>query len=209
MVRHHPQWRRARDLVHEGRIGSLRAIQAFFSYNNPDPANIRNKADIGGGGIYDIGCYPVVTARFLFGAEPTRVVALIERDPATRIDRLTSAILDFPEGQATFTCSTQLIPYQRVQILGTAGRIEVHIPFNAPPTEPCRIYVDTEGALGDASANPEEFPVINQYTLQGDAFSEGIRTGAPAEFPLEDSVKNMRVIDALFRSGKSARWEAV
>ncbi|MBE0529387.1 MAG: Gfo/Idh/MocA family oxidoreductase [Rhodospirillales bacterium] len=209
MVRHHPQWRRARELVREGRIGRLRAIQAFFSYNNPDPANIRNKADIGGGGIYDIGCYPVVTARFLFGVEPTRVVALIERDPVTRIDRLTSAILDFPEGQATFTCSTQLIPYQRVQILGTAGRIEVRIPFNAPPTEPCRIYVDAEGALGDASANPEEFPVINQYTLQGDAFSEGIRTGAPAEFPLEDSVKNMRVIDALFRSGKSARWEAV
>ncbi|WP_316978509.1 Gfo/Idh/MocA family protein [Shumkonia mesophila] len=209
MVRHHPQWRRARDLVREGRIGRLRAIQAFFSYSNVDPVNIRNKADIGGGGIYDIGCYPVVTARFLFGAEPTRVVALIERDPATKVDRLTSAILDFPEGQATFTCSTQLIPYQRVQILGTAGRIEVRVPFNAAPAEPSRIFVDAEGALGDISAKPEEFPMVNQYTLQGDAFSEGIRTGKPAEFPLEDSVRNMRVIDALFRSGKSARWEAL
>lgn len=209
MVRHHPQWRRARDLVREGRIGRLRAIQAFFSYNNPDPANIRNKADIGGGGIYDIGCYPVVTARFLFGAEPTRVVALIERDPVMKTDRLTSAILDFPEGQATFTCSTQLIPYQRVQILGTAGRIEVRIPFNAPPTEPTRIFVDAEGKFADASAVAEEFAPVDQYTLQGDVFSEGIRSGHPAEFPLEDSVRNMRVIDALFRSGKSARWEVV
>lgn len=209
MVRHHPQWRRARDLVRDGRIGRLRAIQAFFSYNNPDPANIRNQADIGGGGLYDIGCYPVVTARFLFEAEPTRVAALIERDPAMKTDRLASAILDFPEGQVTFACSTQLVPFQRVQILGTAGRIEVRIPFNAPPDQPSRILVDADGALGDATARPEDFPAVDQYTVQADAFSEGLRTGAPPEFPLEDSVGNMRVIDALFRSGESGRWEAV
>lgn len=209
MVRHHPQWRRVRDLVREGRIGELRAFQAFFSYNNPDPANIRNKADIGGGGIYDIGVYPTVTARFLFGAEPTRVVSLIERDPTTKVDRLASAILDFPGGQASFTCSTQLIPYQRAQVFGTKGRIEVHIPYNAPPDAPARIFLDTEGKLGDAAAEAETFPVVNQYTLQADAFSEGLRTGKPSEFPLEDSVKNMRVIDALFRSGESGGWETV
>ncbi|MDX9860302.1 MAG: Gfo/Idh/MocA family oxidoreductase [Rhodospirillales bacterium] len=209
MVRHHPQWRRARELVREGRIGDLRAIQAFFSYNNPDPANIRNMADIGGGGIYDIGCYPVVTARFLFEAEPTRVVALIERDPVMKTDRLTGAILDFPGGHATFTCSTQMIPFQRVQILGTAGRIEVRVPFNAPPAEPSCILLDFEGRVGDAAAVHEEFAPVDQYTLQGDVFSEGIRTGTPPEFPLEDSVRNMRVIDALFRSGASGRWEAV
>jgi predicted dehydrogenase len=209
MVRHHPQWRRVRDLVREGKIGPLRAIQAFFSYNNPDPDNIRNKADIGGGGIYDIGVYPVVTARFLFDAEPTRLVSLVERDPVMKTDRLVSAILDFPGGQMTFACSTQLASYQRVQVFGTEGRIEVRIPFNAPPDEPCRILVDGEGALGDASAEAEEFPVVNQYTLQGDAFSRGLRTGTPPEFPLEDSVKNMRVIDALFRSGDTGQWEAV
>lgn len=209
MVRHHPQWRRARDLVREGRIGTLRAFQGFFSYNNPDPANIRNKADIGGGGIYDIGVYPLVTARFLFGAEPTRVVALIERDPTTKVDRLASAILDFPGGQATFTCSTQLIPYQRVQVFGTKGRIEMQVPFNPAPTEPARIFLDTKGTLGDVAASPEEFAIVNQYTLQADAFSRGLRSGTPPEFPLEDSLKNMRVIDALFRSGASGRWEAV
>jgi len=126
-----------------------------------------------------------------------------------RIDRLASAILDFPEGQATFACSTQLVPFQRVQILGTQGRIEVRIPFNAPPDQPCRILVDADGALGDASARPEEFPAVDQYTLQADAFSEGLRAGSPPAFPLEDSVGNMRVIDALFRSGASGRWEAV
>ncbi len=209
MVRFHPQWRRARELVREGRIGKLRAIQALFSYTNLDPENIRNIADIGGGGIYDIGCYPIVTSRFLFGDEPRRVVSLIERDPAMKTDRLASAILEFADGQASFTCSTQLIPYQRVQIMGTEGRIEVRIPFNAPPDEPCRIMVDTGGALGDATAEPEEFPIVNQYTLQGEVFSEGLRTDTPPEFPIEDAVKNMRVIDAVFRSAESGGWETV
>lgn len=209
MVRHHPQWRRARELVREGRIGRLRAVQALFSYSNLDPNNIRNMADIGGGGIYDIGCYPIVTARFLFGDEPVRVVSLIERDPEMKTDRLASAILEFPEGQASFTCSTQLIPYQRVQIMGTEGRIEIRIPFNAPPDEPCRIMLDTGGGLGDTTAELEEFPAVNQYTLQGDSFSQGLRTDTPPEFPLEDAVKNMRVIDAVFRSGESGSWEKV
>ena len=209
MVRGHPQWLRARELVRQGRIGSLRAVQGFFSYFLTDPKNVRNMADIGGGGLYDIGCYPIVTSRFLFGAEPTRVVGLIEYDPMLKIDRLASAILDYPEGQASFTCATQLVPYQRMQIFGTSGRIEVEIPFNAPPDQPCRIFVDDGSALGDASAREESFPVCDQYTIQGDLFSEAIRSGKPPEFPLENAVQNMRVIDALFRSAKAGRWEPV
>ncbi len=209
MVRGHPQWLRARELVRQGKIGSLRAIQGFFSYFLTDPANVRNRADIGGGGLYDIGCYPIVTSRFLFGAEPTRVVGLIEYDPVLKIDRLASAILDYPKGQASFTCATQLVPYQRMQIFGTSGRIEVEIPFNAPPDKPCRIFVDDGSALGDASAREESFPVCDQYTIQGDLFSEAIRSGKPPEFPLENAVQNMRVIDALFRSAKAGRWEPV
>jgi predicted dehydrogenase len=209
MVRGHPQWLRARELVRQGKIGSLRAIQGFFSYFLTDPKNVRNMADIGGGGLYDIGCYPIVTSRFLFEAEPTRVVGLIEHDPMLKIDRLASAILDYPKGQASFTCSTQLVPYQRMQIFGTSGRIEVEIPFNAPPDRPCRIFVDDGSALGDASAREESFPVCDQYTIQGDLFSEAIRSGKPPEFPLENAVQNMRVIDALFRSAKAGRWEPV
>jgi predicted dehydrogenase len=209
MVRSHPQWLRARELVRQGKIGELRAVQGLFTYFLTDPKNVRNMADIGGGGLYDIGCYPIVTSRFLFGAEPTRVVGLIERDPVLKIDRLASAILDFPSGQASFMCSTQLVPYQRMQILGTTGRIEVEIPFNAPPDKPCRIFVDDGSALGDASAKEEAFPVCDQYGIQGDLFSEAIRSGKPVEFPLENAVRNMRIIDAIFRSAKAGRWEPV
>ena len=207
MVRYHPQWRRAREIVRSGAIGELRAIQGLFSYHNVDPKNIRNMADIGGGGVYDIGCYPIVGSRFLFEAEPNRVVSIVERDPEMKTDRLVSAILDYPAGQASFMCSTQLVPYQRMQIFGTKGRIEIQIPFNAPPDKPCRIFVDDGSGLGDTTAREEVFPTSDQYQLQGDVFSRAIRTGEPLEFPLEDAVKNMRVIDAVYRSGETGVWE--
>ncbi len=175
MVRQHPQWLRARELVRDGRIGELRVVQGSFSYMNLDPKNVRNQAGIGGGGLYDIGCYPIVTSRFLFGAEPTRVIAQIDYDPNFETDRLASVLMEFPTGQALFVCSTQLVPYQRMQIFGTKGRIEVEIPFNAPPDRPCRIYVDDGSQLGDASARMESFEMVNQYTLQGDAFARAIR----------------------------------
>ncbi len=207
MVRYHPQWLRARELVRSGRIGELRAIQGFFSYNNRDPRNIRNMADIGGGGLYDIGCYPITGSRFLFEEEPSRVVGLIERDPDWKIDRLTSAILDFPSGQGTFTCGTQITPFQRMQIVGTAGRIEIEIPFNAPPDRPCRIFLDDGSQLGNAGVVMEELPVADQYTAQGDVVSRAIRYGEPLEFPLENAVLGMRIIDAVFRSAATGNWE--
>jgi len=210
MVRHHPQWRRVRELVREGRIGRLRATQGFFSYTNLDPANIRNQADIGGGGVYDIGCYPVTMSRFVFESEPKRVIALIERDPEMKTDRLTSAILDFEQGQANFVCSTQLVPYQRMQVFGTEGRIEVEIPFNAPPDQPGRIFVDDgSGAPTTSSAQTETFDVVDQYTAQGDDFALAVRSGQALEFPLENAVRGMRILDALFQSAESGRWEAV
>ncbi len=209
MVRCHPQWLRARELVRSGAIGTLRVVQGSFSYMNRDPANVRNQADIGGGGVYDIGCYPIVGSRFLFEAEPLRVASQIEHDPHFATDRLTSALLEFPNGQALFFCSTQLVPYQRMQILGTEGRIEIEIPFNAPPDRPCRIFVDDGSALGDLSARVETFDVVDQYTLQGDLFADAVRNGRSLPFPLEDSVRNMRVLDAVFRAGKSGRFEEV
>jgi predicted dehydrogenase len=206
-IRHHPQWLRARELVRAGRIGELRAVQGSYSYMNLDPQNVRNQAGIGGGGLYDIGCYPIVAARYLFGAEPRRVVAQIEYDPNFETDRLASVLLEFPGGQALFVCSTQLVPYQRMQIFGTKARIEIEIPFNAPPDRPCRISIEDGTQLGAAAI--ESFEAVDQYTLQGDAFARAIRTGAPLEFPLEDSVRNMRVLDAVYRSGRTGRWEAV
>ncbi len=207
MVRYHPQWLRARELVRSGSIGELRAIQGFFSYNNRDPKNIRNMANIGGGGLYDIGCYPITGSRFLFEDEPTRVVGLIERDPEWTIDRLTSAILDFPSGQATFSCGTQITPYQRMQIFGTAGRVEIEIPFNAPPDRPCRIFLDDGSQLGNSGVVVEEFPVTDQYAAQGEVVSRAIRYGESLEFPLENAVQGMRIIDAVFRSAATGNWE--
>ena len=209
MVRCHPQWQRARELVRSGEIGALRVVQGSFSYMNWDPGDVRNQATIGGGGLYDIGCYPILGARFLFETEPSRVAAQLEYDPTFETDRVATVLMQFPTGQALFYCSTQLVPYQRMQIFGTLGRIEIEIPFNAPTDRPCRIHIDDGSALGDASRRTEMFDVVNQYTLQGDLFARAIRDGTALPYPLEDAVRNMRVLDAVFRAGRSGRWEMV
>jgi predicted dehydrogenase len=208
MVRTHPQWLAVREEVRGGRLGELRAIQMAFSYFNRDPQNVRNQAGIGGGGLMDIGCYPIVLSRFLFEAEPVRVIASMDRDPEFGTDRLTSALLEFPRGQSVFTCSTQLVPYQRTQVLGTRGRIEVEIPVNAPPDQPCRIlFDDGRDALG-TGIESRSFAVCDQYALQADEMARLIREGGKPPIPLEDSVANMMVIDALVKSSQSGRWES-
>jgi predicted dehydrogenase len=207
MVRTHPQWLRTREIVETGKIGTLRSMVGFFSYFLRDPSDIRNVAEWGGGGLMDIGCYPITTSRFVFHEEPLRVAGLIERDPEMKIDRLTSAILDFPSGQSIFTCSTQLVPYQRMQILGTQGRIEVEIPFGAPNDRPCRIFIDNGSDRFGAGVRTEEFTICNQYTIQGDLFSKAIREGGEVPVSVEDAIKNMAVIDAIFRSAESGKWE--
>jgi predicted dehydrogenase len=209
MIRCHPHWLRVRALMDEGRIGTLRSVAAYFSYFNTDPANIRNQPETGGGALYDIGCYCIQSARYAFGAQPTRVCGLIDRDPQLGTDRLTSALLDFPAGQAIFTSSTQLVPYQRVQLFGTKGRIEIEIPFNAPPDRPTRLFIDDGSDITGARIVTETFPVVDQYTLQGDAFSRAILEGTPVPVSLEEGIANMAVIDAIFASAKSRQWEPV
>jgi predicted dehydrogenase len=214
MVVCHPQWVRLRELLCEGRIGELRAVQGFYSYYNVSPTNIRNKVDAGGGALMDIGCYMVLAARYAFEQEPQRVVASIDRDPAMKTDRLTSAILEFggakgPAGQAVFTCSTQLAPFQRLEFLGTKGRIELEIPVNAPPDRETRLHIDTGADLFGGGIATETFPICDQYTLQGDAFSSAILENTEVPMPLEAAIRNMAVIEAIFRSGRSGQWEQV
>jgi predicted dehydrogenase len=208
MIRSHPQWLRTKALIDEGRIGELRCVMGCFSYFNVDPANIRNHVESGGGALYDIGCYCIQASRYAFDAEPIRVVGCIDRDPQMRTDRLTSAILEFQNGQAIFTCSTQLVPYQRIQFLGTRGRIEIEIPFNAPIDRPTRIVMDG-GDLFGADRVTEEFTVCDQYTLQGDQFSKAILEDTEVPVPLEEAIRNMKVIEAIFRSAESGLWEAI
>jgi predicted dehydrogenase len=206
MIRSHPQWLRAKALIDAGRIGPLRAVMGSFSYFNVDPQNIRNHVESGGGALYDIGCYCIQSARYGFGAEPKRVVGCIDRDPAMGTDRLTSAMLEFGGGgQAIFNCSTQLVPYQRVHFFGTKGRIEIEIPFNAPNDRPTRIFVDG-GDLFGADRVTEEFPVCDQYTLQGDQFSKAILDGGEVPVPLEEAIRNMKVIEAIFQSAETEKW---
>ena len=200
MVRTHPQWLETRRLIHSGRIGSLRSITGFFSYFNPDPENIRNQLELGGGALMDIGCYPITISRFMYETEPRRVLGLIERDEETGTDTMTSAVLDFPNGHSIFTCSTRLAPYQRMMFTGTKGRIEVLIPFNAPNDRPTQIVLDDETI---------EFPICDQYEIQGSLFSRAIRENLEQPIPLEDAINNMAVIDAVFRSAQTSQWEEV
>jgi predicted dehydrogenase len=208
MIRSAPQWLRLRELLSQGRVGELRSVVGFFSYFNVDPTNIRNQVETGGGALMDIGCYCIHASRFAFGQEPTRVVGHIDRDPKMKTDRLTSAILDFPAGQSIFTCSTQLVPYQRIHFLGTRGRIEIEIPFNAPMDRPTRIFIDDGGDLTGKTITTETFPTSDQYTLQGDAFSRAVLENTDVPVPLEEGIKNMAVIEAVFRSAQSGRWES-
>ena len=201
MYRHHPQWQRAKLLIDRGKIGELRAVQSFFAYYNLAPDNIRNRGDAGGGGLMDIGCYPISLSRFLFEAEPFRVCAVMEMDPVFNTDRQVSAIMVFGAGTATFTCGTQLAPHQRVNILGSDGRIEIEIPFNAPPGRACRIWYQSGGGTEEI-----QLEICDQYTLQGDAFSKAILDGTPVPIPLSDAVANMQVLDALALSARSGTW---
>jgi predicted dehydrogenase len=207
MVRTHPQWLAVREEVRGGRLGDLRALEMAFSYFNRDPANVRNQAGIGGGALMDIGCYPIVLSRFLFEAEPRRVIATMDVDPEFGTDRLTSALLEFPGGHSTFTCSTQLVPYQRMQVLGTRGRIEVEIPVNTPPDRPLRIVFDDGRDVFGTGIEVRTFEACDQYTIQADQLARAIRGEGAVPVTLEDSIANMEVIDALVRSARTGTWE--
>jgi predicted dehydrogenase len=209
MVRTHPQWIGAREIANSGRIGHARSIVGYFSYFNEDAANIRNVKEWGGGGILDIGCYLVNTARMIFEAEPRRVCALVEETQETGVDWMASMMMDFGGRHAVGTCSTQVAHAQCITIAGTHGRVEVEIPFNAPPDRPCRIFVEDSPPGEVPDRHVVEFETCDQYTIQGDLFSRAAIEGTPAPYPLEDSVKNMRVIDALFRSGATGAWTDV
>jgi predicted dehydrogenase len=207
MVRFHPQWLLVRDRVRAGELGEVRSIHSYFSYFNNDSNNIRNQADIGGGALYDIGCYPIVTARFLFGCEPLRAIALVDRDPVFHTDRLVSGLLDFGNGRRLdFTVSTQSVTYQRVQVCGSKKRMEIQIPFNAPLGGATDVLTDDGSRLDLGSTTTDTIPACDMYTLEIDAFSQVVRGVMPLPYGVEDAILNMRVIDALFASEKTGAW---
>ena len=207
MVRTHPRWIRTRELIRSGRIGKLRTIESFFSYFDREPKNVRNVLEYGGGALLEIGCYPTTLSRFLYGEEPIRVIGLLERDPDLKIDRLDSAILDFPSGRCTFTCGTQIVYHQRMQLQGTRGRIEISVPLNPPVDRPSQILIDDGRDLSGGGMTVETIPACDQFTIQADLFSKAIMRDEEVPVSVEDATLNASVIEAIFRSAKSGKWE--
>ena len=205
MVKTHPQWMETRERVRRGEVGELRLIQGMFSYYNADPSNIRNIPELGGGGMWDIGCYGITMSRYMFEEEPKRVISLLEMDPEMKIDRLSSVIMDFPSGQAQFAVCTQLAPYQRFHLFGTGGHLEIMIPFNAPNDRSCIVAQDKGNILLD-EITTHTYPVADQYSLMGDAFSKAILEGSEVPVTLEDALKNTRVLKAVYESAGSGKW---
>jgi predicted dehydrogenase len=204
MYRHHPSWILARELVAAGRIGRLVAVDSWFSYYNPDPANIRNVLEWGGGGLWDIGCYSVNLSRMLFGEEPGAVSAALVRDPVSGVDVVATGTLAFPSGIASFTCATLVEPDQRVHVYGSEGRIAIEIPFNVPPTLPTRVSLTTGRNAPEAQDTETfELPPADPYACQADAFAAAILDGAPSPLPLSDAIANARVLEWLFAAAGS------
>ena len=192
MYRFHPQWQTAKRLVDEGQLGELHAVQSFLAYYNVNPQDIRNRVETGGGALLDLGCYGISFARFIFGAEPRRVLGILEFDPSFHTDRMVSGILSFAHGTGAFTCATQLYPTQTARIAGYEGTIEIEVALNAPPDRPTRIKVYRGGEVQEML-----MPICNQYTLQGDAFSRAVLDDSPVPISLNDAVANMAVIEAV------------
>ena len=214
MVVTHPQWLTVKEWIEAGKIGELRAIQGVFSYFNADPDNIRNRADIGGGGLLDIGCYPIAISRFVTGREPVSVQAVFDFDADFRTDRLGSAVLQFSaeDGfplQSSFVFSTQMTPFQRMSFYGTTGRrLEVTLPFNPPPDIATEIWFDDASTAPIASPIRHRLECCGQYQLAAEAFARAARGQTPPAISLDWSLANMAVIDAAFRAARSQKSEA-
>jgi predicted dehydrogenase len=205
MYRHHPSWVAVRELVAAGRIGRLSAIQSWFSYYNDDPNNIRNVLEYGGGALFDIGCYCINLSRMLFGGEPGPVSASIVRDPVSGVDILTTGILEFDAGIASFGCATQVEDDQRVHVYGTEGRISIGIPFNIPPDRPTEIYVAHGGEPPVApTVETLSFETKDPYAAEAEAFAAAVLDGLPTPVPPADAIANLRVIERIFEAGAAS-----
>jgi predicted dehydrogenase len=205
MVRTNPQWIEARKIIKSGELGELKSVQGHFSFYNDDPNDIRNIKETGGGAMFDIGCYPITTSRFTLDEEPKRVVSIVNYDPKMKIDVLNSFILDYPSAPMVVTCSTRMVHYQRMIFYGTKKRLEIEIPFNSPDDRPCRLLIDKGDKFGK-QITIKNIKKCDQYQIQGDQFSFAILENKEVAVPLENSLNNLKVIEAVFKSGKTNKW---
>lgn len=206
MVTHHPQWLKVRALIAEGAIGRLRHVQGAFCYHNVDPENMRNKPELGGGGLPDIGVYPTVTTRFATGMEPRRVQAVVSRDPTFGTDSYASVKADFGDFELSFYVATQMALRQAMAFHGETGLIEVEAPFNPPDYGDARVTLHNADHSG---ATVHRFPRARQYRLQAENMARAASGEDVPLFSLEDSVRNQKLIDAIYRAGAHEGWETV
>jgi predicted dehydrogenase len=207
MVRLHPRWQRARELVASGRLGRLSTAHGHFSYFNDDPDNVRNRAGIGGGGLLDIGFYPVTMSRFVFGEEPREVMARWDVDPRFGVDRLVTGVLSFSFGPVTFTAGTQTVAHQTFTVFGSDACLHVPMAWTFPDDRPSPLILERGPTPLERETETVETAPLHQWRHLVEAFARAVRLGTPAPIPLEDALANMRVLDALARSCETGRVE--
>lgn len=195
MIAHHPQWHRARALLSEGAIGDLVHVEGNFTYDNRDAANIRNRAETGGGALPDIGVYPIGATRLATGREPTAVRARIDWEDG--VDATSQVDAAFPGFTMSVLVSMRMAKRQEMTFHGTGGRLRLTAPFNAGTFGEARIELinaDGERIL--------RFPEARQYALQVESFGRSVRTGAPYPWTLEDARGTQAVLDAALAAGR-------
>lgn len=204
MYRFHPQWQRARDLVRAGKIGQVRNIHSHFAYNNRDTDNIRNSIAMGGGALMDIGCYCISLARYIFGEEPLRVLGQITPYAGYEVDCFVTGIMEFADGNATFTASTKIESKQYVAINGEQGGIFIPVPFNPAADASTNLIVKRNEVSEDIVITPSD-----HYRNMGDAFAQSVLLKKDVPTHLSDALANMKIIDAIFSSAESNHWQSI
>jgi predicted dehydrogenase len=201
MYQFHPLWIQVQNIIRTNQIGAIQYIHTSFAYNNPNEKNIRNIKEFGGGALMDIGCYAVSVPRFLLQKEPQKVVSIMKEHPVFKTDMLSSAILDFGNTVSTFTVSTASENNQSVEIIGNAGRISIPSPFNTYVDTPSQITISTQ-----QGTRVIDFPVCDQYGLMFESFSKAILENSNVPIPIDDSLRNLKVLDAIITSSKTKNW---
>jgi xylose dehydrogenase (NAD/NADP) len=201
MYKFHPQIDKTLELVRKGTIGEVRSVQSSFTFRfERDRANYRWFPAMGGGALYDVGCYTLSAARLVFGAEPVSAFALARADQATGVDMTTVALLEFP-GSRFAQCEASYESHfqSRLLVVGAEGTLHLDRAFSAKDHD-ATIEIVRGGAKEDMCV-----PRANMFTLMVEHFGDAVDGKAPLRYRANDALGNMRAIDACFESIRTGR----
>jgi len=200
MIVHHPQWQRAKEWLEAGEIGTLRHVDAAFSFHLTDMDNIRNRPDAGGGSLRDIGVYTFGSARFVTSSEPVDISARLIMDNGIDSFAQVAGIMDGPHGRFTYGSMTSMRLYNRqvVTFQGDKGMIRVEGgPFNANVNDLAKVELHQNGNR----VITDRFPTANHYVLQVEAFGRSVRDGVAYPCPLEFVRGTQAMMDTVYKVG--------